>query len=98
MVKQQTLQTIKRSNGYYVFFRPCLDQVRPWLHGACPVVSALRDGHVPHQQVGGQVTGSEGQVGSLQEGESGNTAGTALLLTDDKPVGMETPAGVQVEV
>lgn len=37
-------------------------------------------------------------VSGLQQRETRDAAGTALLLTDHQPVGMETPAGVQVEV
>lgn len=44
------------------------------------------------------MTGSEGMVGSLQQREARDTASTALLFTDHQSVGMETPAGVQVEV
>lgn len=44
------------------------------------------------------MTGSEGMVSSLQEREAGDAASTTLLLTDHQPVGMETPARVQVEV
>lgn len=61
-------------------------------------MSPLRDGHVPHQEVRGQVTGSERVVGGLQQGQTGDAAGAALLFIDHQPVGVETPAGVQVEV
>lgn len=61
-------------------------------------MSPLCDGYVPHQEVRGQVTGSERMVSSLQQGETGDAAGAALLLVDHKPVGVETPARVQVEV
>lgn len=44
------------------------------------------------------MAGSEGMVSSLQEREAGDAARTALLLTDHQPIGMETPARIQVEV
>lgn len=37
-------------------------------------------------------------VSGLQQRETGDAAGAALLFVDHQPVGMETPAGVQVEV
>lgn len=37
-------------------------------------------------------------VSSLQERETRDAASTTLLLTDHQPVGMETPARIQVEV
>lgn len=61
-------------------------------------MAPLRYGDIPYQEVRGQVTGSEGMVSSLQEREAGDAASTTLLLTDHQPVGMETPARVQVEV
>lgn len=54
--------------------------------------------YIPDQEVRGQVTGSEGTVSSLQERETRDAASTALLLADHQPVGMETPARIQVEV
>lgn len=53
---------------------------------------------IPDQQVRGEVAGSEGMVSSLQERETWDAASPTLLLTDHQPVGMETPAGIQVEV
>lgn len=44
------------------------------------------------------MTGSEGVVSRLQERETRDAAGATLLLTDHQPVGMETPARIQVEV
>lgn len=44
------------------------------------------------------MTGSEGVVSSLQERETRDAASATLLLTDHQPVGMETPARIQVEV
>lgn len=44
------------------------------------------------------MTGSEGVVSGLQQREPRDAASTALLFTDHQPVGMETPARVQVEV
>lgn len=44
------------------------------------------------------MTGSEGMVSSLQQREPRDAASTTLLFTDHQPVGMETPARVQVEV
>lgn len=75
-----------------------LNQVRAGLYRACPIVSALRYGHVTHQQVCGQVTGSERPVGGLQQGQTGHTAGTALLLTHHQSVRVQTPARVQVKI
>lgn len=54
--------------------------------------------YIPYQEVRGQVAGSEGMVSSLQERETRDAASTTLLLTDHQPVGMETPARIQVEV
>ncbi|KAG9355326.1 hypothetical protein JZ751_000164 [Albula glossodonta] len=72
--------------------------VGPGLHGACPVVAALGDGHIAHQQVTGEVAGSEGTVGGLQEGQARNAAGTALLPAHHQPICMQAPAPVQVEI
>lgn len=44
------------------------------------------------------MTRSEGVVGGLQQREAGDAPSTALLFADHQPVGMEAPAGVQVEV
>lgn len=44
------------------------------------------------------MTGSEGVVSGLQERETRDAASATLLLTDHQPVGMETPARIQVEV
>lgn len=44
------------------------------------------------------MTRSEGVVSGLQQRETGHAASTPLLFTDHQPVGMETPARVQVEV
>lgn len=74
-----------------------LDQVGAGLHRACPVVSALSDSHVSHQQVRGQVAGGERAVGGLQEGEAWHAAGVGLAFTQRQPVSMQTPAGVQGE-
>lgn len=54
--------------------------------------------HIPYQEIGGQVAGREGVVSSLQERETRDAAGAALLLADHQPVGVETPARIQVEV
>lgn len=59
---------------------------------------SLCNGYIPYKEVRSQVTGSEGVVSGLQQRETGDTAGTALLFADHQPVGMETPARVQVEV
>lgn len=44
------------------------------------------------------MTGSEGVVSGLHQGQTWDAASTALLFADHQPVGMETPARVQVEV
>lgn len=44
------------------------------------------------------MTGSEGVVSGLHQGQTRDAASTALLFTDHQAVGMETPARVQVEV
>lgn len=59
---------------------------------------ALCNGYIPHQEVRGQVTGSESVVSGLQQRETGDASSSALLFVDHQPVGMETPARVQVEV
>lgn len=59
---------------------------------------SLGNGHISHQEVRGQVAGGEGVVGGLQQREAGHAAGAALLLADHQPVGVETPARVQVKV
>ena len=75
-----------------------LHQVWPRLYWACPVVSSLCNSHISHQEVRGQVTGSESVVGGLQQRETGDAASPPLFFTDHQAVGMETPARVQVEV
>lgn len=44
------------------------------------------------------MTGGEGVVGGLQQRKAGDAAGAALLLADHQPVGVETPARIQVKV
>lgn len=61
-------------------------------------MSPLCNSYISHQEVRGQVTGSEGMVSSLQQRETGDAASTPLLFADHQPVRMETPARVQVEV
>lgn len=89
-----------RHNAFYIYIiHACyLDEVRSRLHRACPVMSPLCNSYIPHQEVRGQVTGSKGMVSGLQQRETGDASGAALLFVDHQPVGMETPAGVQVEV
>lgn len=60
---------------------PYLHQVRPRLHGACPVVSALRDSQVRHQQVRGQVARGEGAIRSLKKRDTGHATGVSLSST-----------------
>lgn len=79
-------------------WRLYLDEIRAGLHRARPVVTPLRYRYVPDQQVRGQVTGSQGVVRRLQERETRDAASAALLLADHQPVGVETPARIQVEV
>lgn len=58
-----------------------LYQVGPRLHRACPVVSALSDSQVSHQEVRGQVAWGERAISSLQEGEAWHAAGIGLAFT-----------------
>lgn len=69
-----------------------LYQVGTGLHRACPVVSALSDCQVGHQQVRRQLTGSECVVGGLQEGEAWHAAGIGLTFAQSQPVSMQPPA------
>ena len=61
-------------------------------------MTSLRNSYIPDQEVRSQVAGSKGVVSGLQERETRDAASAALLFTDHQPVGMETPARVQVEV
>ena len=72
-----------------------LDKIGAWLHGARPVVPPLSDSQVSHQQVRGQMAGSEGKIGGLQQREARHTAGIGLPLPQSQPISMEPPAGVQ---
>ena len=74
-----------------------LHHVGARLHRACPVVSALCDSHVGHQQVRRQVARSECAISRLQEGEAWHTAGVGLAFTQCQPVSVQPPAWVQGE-
>lgn len=61
-------------------------------------MTSLCDGYISDQEVGSQVTGSEGVVGGLQQREAGDAAGAALLFADHQAVSVETPTRIQIEV
>ena len=74
-----------------------LHQVGSRLHRTCPVVSALSDSQVRHQQVSRQVARGKSAIGSVQEGEAWHAAGVGLAFPQSQTVCMQTPARVQRE-
>lgn len=65
-----------------------LHQVGTGLHRARPVVSALRDGYVGHQEVRGQMAGGQRAVSHPQKGDAGHAASIGQSFTQSQPVGM----------